>query len=165
VVSGECTSCHSPHKANLDSLLLAGYPDLCLSCHTDLKDKMYKSESLPPIPASVSGEESDKTPQGKPSEIYVHALSDLEKCQTCHKPHFSAESALLVEPIQPLCAKCHDYRVPSFGKAHLEIAAGEMDCRNCHAPHTSKDPKFFKADVHKPFADRACIDCHLVEKP
>ena len=127
---------------------------------------MYKKdEGVPAIPSDASGDDSEKTPESKAAEIYVHALSDLEKCQTCHKPHFSAELALIVEPIQPLCNRCHDYREPSFGKAHIDIAAREMDCRNCHAPHTSSDPKFFKAEVHKPFADRACKDCHLVEKP
>jgi predicted CXXCH cytochrome family protein len=119
-------------------------------------------------PASQS-DVSDRTPGDKAksadTKIFVHALSDLEKCQTCHKPHFSAELALIVEPIRPLCGKCHDYKETSFGEAHINIGARDMDCRNCHAPHTSNDPKFFRAELHKPFADRACKDCHLVEKP
>jgi predicted CXXCH cytochrome family protein len=164
VVAGECTACHSPHKASLDSLLLARYPDLCLACHTDLKAKMYKKGGGAPVSQSGgSGSGAEKTTKEADTEIYVHSLADLEKCETCHTPHFSAEPDLIIEPIQPLCGKCHDYTKTSFAKAHINIDANLMDCRNCHAPHTSKSPKFFKDEIHKPFADRACKDCHVVE--
>ena len=46
VVNAECTKCHSPHKAKLDNLLLAKSPDLCLTCHKDLKTKMEKEKAL-----------------------------------------------------------------------------------------------------------------------
>jgi predicted CXXCH cytochrome family protein len=164
VVAGECTACHSPHKANLDSLLLAGYPDICLSCHTELKARMYKKGGdVPASRGEGSGATAGNVAKSADTKLYVHALSDLEKCQTCHKPHFSAEPALIIEPIQPLCGKCHDYKEASFGKAHINVAAIVMDCRNCHAPHTSKSPKFFKDEIHKPFLDMSCKDCHLVE--
>jgi len=162
VVAGECTACHSPHKANLDSLLLATYPDLCLSCHTGLKAKMYGEDKDSSV-ARLGGSGERGTQDKASTKIYVHALSDLERCQTCHKPHFSEELALIVEPIQPLCGRCHDYKRPSFSKAHINVGAEVMDCRNCHAPHTSKYAKFFKEEVHKPFSDKACKDCHIVE--
>jgi len=120
---------------------------------------------LPADQSATPGGGSVKTEEDEASEVHVHSLSDLEKCQTCHKPHFSAELALIVEPIQPLCGKCHDYKEISFNNAHINISSVAMDCRNCHAPHTSKDPKFFKAELHKPFAERTCKDCHVVEKP
>jgi len=164
-VAGECTACHSPHKAGLDSLLLARYPDLCLACHTDLKAKMYnKGEGAPASQSGSSGGTTANTEKPGETKLYVHALADLEKCRTCHKPHFSAELALIEEPIQPLCGRCHDYKKPSFGKAHINVAVKVMDCRNCHAPHTSQSPKFFKDEIHKPFADGSCKDCHVVEK-
>jgi predicted CXXCH cytochrome family protein len=161
VVAGECTACHSPHKAKLENLLLSVYPDLCLSCHKKLQAKMYGKEE---DSSATQADGSDESATEKETTIYVHALSDLEKCQTCHKPHFSAESALLVEPIQPLCGKCHDYKETSFNTAHIDINVEVMDCRNCHTPHTSKHPKFFKDELHKPFADQTCKDCHIVEK-
>jgi predicted CXXCH cytochrome family protein len=165
VVTGKCTKCHSPHKANLDSLLLAAYPDICLTCHTDLRQKMYKEEEdVLAAGDDVSGEGSGKSVEAGATVIYVHALSDLERCQTCHKPHFSEELALIVKPIQPLCGKCHDYKEASFNNAHINIVAEKTDCRNCHTPHVSKHPKFFKDEVHKPFAERTCKDCHIVEK-
>ena len=69
----------------------------------------------------------------------------------------------MVKPIQPLCGKCHDYKTNSFQTAHLGIDAGLMDCSKCHDAHTSTDPKFFKAVIHKPFADKTCKDCHIID--
>ena len=111
-------------------------------------------------PVGDSGE-STKPDEAK---VYVHSLPDLKKCQTCHRPHFSAELALINKPIQPLCGECHDYKKDTFSKAHINIDAKVMDCRKCHAPHTATNPKFFKKTVHKPFAERACKDCHIVKQ-
>jgi predicted CXXCH cytochrome family protein len=84
-------------------------------------------------------------------------------CERCHKPHFSAEPSLMNQAIQPLCGDCHDFKGPSFAKAHINIESGVMDCRTCHDPHASKDPKFFKATLHPPFASRSCEDCHITK--
>ena len=164
VVDGNCTSCHNPHKARLQSLLLAGYPDLCLTCHEDLKSKMYpRPGGIQTASLEISAEEGGETPLSENSTYFVHAPDDLKNCQTCHKPHFSNEPDLMTAPIQRLCEKCHDYQKPAFRQAHLNIDAASLDCRKCHEPHASKNPKFFKAFVHKPFDDRACKDCHIVD--
>jgi predicted CXXCH cytochrome family protein len=134
---GECTKCHSPHKAKLDHLLLAKSPDLCLTCHKDLKAKMEKEKTHQPA---------------------------ARDCERCHKPHFSAEAALINQRIQPLCGDCHDFKGTAFGKAHIDIDPGLMDCRTCHDPHASKDAKFFKEVIHPPFAGRSCEECHVVSK-
>jgi hypothetical protein len=39
-----------------------------------------------------------------------------------------------------------------------------MNCRSCHDPHSSTDPKFFKSHIHPPFAGRSCDECHIVTK-
>jgi hypothetical protein len=39
-----------------------------------------------------------------------------------------------------------------------------MDCRKCHEPHASRDPKFFKENLHAPFGGRSCDECHIVGK-
>jgi predicted CXXCH cytochrome family protein len=127
---------------------------------------MYKEDQgAPAVQDAGKGDSAEGTAQLPGSQVYVHALSDLERCHTCHQPHFSEERALIVEPIQRLCGKCHDYKEASFAEAHIDISAAVMDCRNCHAPHTSSDPMFFKDELHKPFAARTCKDCHIVEKP
>ena len=68
------------------------------------------------------------------------------------------------QAVQLLCGECHDFKRPTFGKAHINIDPGVMNCRSCHDPHASKDPKFFKTSVHPPFAGRSCEDCHIVTK-
>ena len=133
----ECTACHNPHKAKLKGLLLATSPDICLNCHKELKAKMGKEKAHQPA---------------------------ARDCLKCHKPHFSAEIDLLTQKIQPLCGECHDAKGTSFAKAHISIEASVMNCKNCHDPHASKDPKFFKGVVHAPFGGRSCEDCHIVTK-
>ena len=132
--TSDCTACHSPHKAKLEGLLLAKSPDLCLTCHRDLKARMEKEKAHPPA---------------------------LRDCTRCHMPHTSKQDSLLSQTVQPLCGECHNLQAASFGKAHLNIDASAMDCRYCHAPHASKDPQFFKETVHPPFAARACDECHI----
>jgi CO dehydrogenase/acetyl-CoA synthase gamma subunit (corrinoid Fe-S protein) len=66
-----------------------------------------------------------------------------------------------VQPLQTLCGECHDLKGADFAKAHIDIKASLMDCRDCHDPHASKDPKLFKEVIHPPFAARSCEDCHI----
>jgi hypothetical protein len=79
-------------------------------------------------------------------------------------PHMSAQPSLLAEPIHQLCGVCHNLKDEAFNKAHINIDASVIDCRTCHDPHASKDPKFFKDNMHPPFAGRTCDDCHVVKK-
>jgi predicted CXXCH cytochrome family protein len=163
VVEGQCTRCHSPHKANLGRLLLADYPDLCLACHVELKKKMAPGDAgaagrvKAPVPDAAAETLEDGT------RIYLHSPPDLKRCNLCHQPHYAAEPALASKPIQQLCADCHDYQKRSFQVAHIDIAGNLMDCSRCHDAHASTDPKLFKADIHQPFAERKCKDCHITE--
>jgi hypothetical protein len=70
----------------------------------------------------------------------------------------------MAQPVQSLCGQCHDVKADAFKSAHIYIDAAVMNCRSCHDPHASKDPKFFKENVHPPFAGRSCDDCHIVTK-
>ena len=137
VSKGECTKCHNPHKAELPNLLLTTGPDLCLTCHTDLKDKMAN--------------EREHAPAG-------------QDCLTCHQAHFAEVKPLLNEPQHQLCAQCHETDDDSFKKAHIGIKAEVMNCVQCHNPHASKDPQFFKDVMHAPFAARTCEPCHVVKQ-
>ena len=137
VAEGQCSACHNPHQSKLGSLLLAQSPDLCMACHTELKQKMAEQKS--------------------------HSPAERD-CQRCHQPHSGSLDKLLMLPLQSLCAECHDSTAESFKTAHLSIAAEVMNCVSCHDPHASKDPKYFKPTMHAPFASRGCDACHIVEK-
>jgi predicted CXXCH cytochrome family protein len=134
---GQCSKCHSPHKAKLPKLLLAQEPDLCVSCHVRTGEKL-RTET-------------------------AHAPAESQ-CATCHQPHRSAEVGLLTQRQQALCAGCHDVKEAPFTKAHLGIDPSAMNCVRCHDPHASKDPKLFKPEVHAPFASRSCEECHVVNR-
>jgi predicted CXXCH cytochrome family protein len=92
------------------------------------------------------------------------AHSPVEGCLTCHSPHYAPGARLLQQATAELCGQCHDAKEPAFGAKHLAIAAKDMNCVSCHDPHFSKDPKFFKAKVHAPFASGQCDSCHLAGK-
>jgi len=57
--------------------------------------------------------------------------------------------------------ECHSPTRGNFGKAHLNIDANVMDCKSCHDRMRRKTQKFFKANVHAPFAARSCEECHI----
>jgi predicted CXXCH cytochrome family protein len=120
----------------MKTLLLAASPDLCLSCHKQLKDKLTSEKAHQPA----------------------------DDCLTCHKPHASTEARLVTQPVNDLCGQCHDAKAKEFGVAHLSIDPARINCISCHNPHASKDPKFLKANLHAPFAARECDACHLAEK-
>jgi predicted CXXCH cytochrome family protein len=134
--NGDCSKCHSPHTAKLKNLLLAQPPDLCTSCHKDLKARVAAEKAHQPV----------------------------EDCSTCHSPHASPQPKLALEPVSSLCAQCHETKKKEFVSAHLGLDAGAIHCMGCHDPHASKDPKFFKAQIHPPFAARDCGSCHVVSK-
>jgi predicted CXXCH cytochrome family protein len=134
VAAGECTGCHNPHKAALDTLLLAESPDLCLGCHDALRERLAIERTHSPVGRD---------------------------CLRCHQPHLSSETRLLNQPLHVLCADCHEEDEGKFSEAHLGIAAAAMNCTKCHAPHASKDPMFFKAKMHSPFVKRNCEECHV----
>jgi predicted CXXCH cytochrome family protein len=132
VAAGDCTKCHSPHKAAMPKLLLAKAPDLCFSCHKKTKERLAAETRHAPV----------------------------DDCGTCHRPHSSSEPRLATQPMHALCGDCHDTAGASFSGKHLGIAAKDMHCMSCHEPHSSKDPKLFKPTVHPPFAARTCDACH-----
>jgi predicted CXXCH cytochrome family protein len=139
VDSGECTKCHNPHQSKLVKLLLAESPELCFTCHKTIKMRQEKEKSHRPA---------------------------QRDCGKCHGPHASSNRFLLDQPLQALCGECHDLKGAPFTKAHLGISPTAMSCTSCHDPHTSKDPKFFKENVHPPFAARSCDECHITgDKP
>ena len=132
--AGECAACHSPHQAALDGLLLARNTDLCLGCHKALKTAMGEGQ--------------------------VHSPAARD-CLRCHQPHSSGEDRLMTKPVRTLCAECHNLGTEAFSAAHLDIDSARIRCERCHDAHASKEPGFFKGNVHAPFAMKSCQDCHL----
>lgn len=120
-VSMGCTTCHSaidarklPHKiTNLRPKGLASkQPDSCFECHD--KSKFTKKTTHD---ALVLG------------------------CTSCHNPHSSMDTSLLISRLPDLCFNCHE-KDSVFGKntKHPPVAGGTR-CINCHNPHATDTPQ------------------------
>jgi predicted CXXCH cytochrome family protein len=152
-------ACHDPHASKFKYQLKQAAPELCLSCHKNLKESVAA--------ASV-----------------VHGAMTLEKsCLACHVAHFSRLSKLQKDP-QPLqCLNCHDHTlITASGRTLTNMAALLKDnpehhgpirlgaCSACHQPHAASQANLLSAsyppEFYAPFLAanyRLCFTCHTQE--
>lgn len=149
-----CISCHSPHGAKYDALLIKASPtDICKTCH---KFTIAQTD-------------------------VVHAPFEINTCQDCHDSHQSDERNLLVMPKSELCFSCHD-DIKNFTSKKNQHPPFEEDCSNCHKPHNSKYENLLtenaqnlcftchdqiqtniktNKNIHSPLTDKKnCSNCH-----
>ncbi len=146
--AGYCTSCHSPHLAEADNLLLNEGDDLCFNCHDSnsiYENKIHdslKKENCVECHNPHSSENrfmlqsgacyschEDKTED----YTFLHGPVSGNYCSTCHESHTSKNKNLLVLSGQKLCLNCHDSSTISMNQEHLENK--NESCTNCHDPH------------------------------
>jgi DmsE family decaheme c-type cytochrome len=112
----DCTSCHAVH-GKLDRTIALEQGDSCGQCHR----------------------------RQVQNHVFPHAAL-REGCLTCHQPHGSPLRALLTEPSNTLCLKCHlEAGFPVIeGVDHTTMLAGGSRCYDCHVEvHGSNtDPTF-----------------------
>ena len=146
-----CNDCHQPHAAKVaKNLLKQKEPDLCFSCHADVKPKFYLSHSHPVLLPTGGGMTCSDchTPHGTrtyanlrkinkfskedacfkchPEKrgpfVFEHGASKYEGCSACHVPHGSPNRFLLTQSqIRLVCIQCH-------GQVHYP----KVQCNNCH---------------------------------
>ncbi len=104
---GKCIDCHDPHATDIPTLLRAGQPALCVSCH-----------------------EEDGITQAP------HVRDNPNNCLACHLPHSSFAEKLFPKPIARMCMDCHKniVRAPDKPERHDKVAI-EKACVACHDPH------------------------------
>ncbi len=134
VAEGRCTDCHEPHGGAHGKLLVAEGTDLCRSCHQEI----------------VAWEE-------RPVR---HSPFRRDKCFICHESHAAAFPHLSKRAAGETCAMCHP-RNAKFSSAHQGYPVEQTACGGCHDPHASSQAGFFRENLHFPFADGECSDCHL----
>jgi predicted CXXCH cytochrome family protein len=133
VREGACTACHDDPRD--PKKLKAPEKELCLTCH------------------KPQGAELAFEPGHMP-------FKDGE-CSGCHRPHSSAQRALLSDAPNALCAGCHDAAEAGLSKAHGGVTVFSGECAVCHRPHGSGLAKLLpKTGAHPPFSDGACAACH-----
>lgn len=105
--AAKCELCHLP-PADGAVKLRARVGDLCLSCHSALRDQL---KSAP----------------------HTHTLlaSGPDNCTSCHTPHTSNRKGLTIAARPNLCLTCH----PDTGKKEFAHEPAKRDCLLCHGPH------------------------------
>lgn len=74
---------------------------------------------------------------------FVHGPVAVGDCLACHLPHDSFNTALLLEPRNTICTKCHrEERLAA--KMHENVIDHKMYCVDCHDPHSSRAQYFLK---------------------
>lgn len=116
-----CSSCHDPHNADNDYLLVEStVNDTCYTCHAEKRGPF----------------------------LWEHAPAS-ENCSLCHLPHGSNHAALLNRRAPLLCQQCHAANEhPSLALTSQEIGNPENNrfllgrsCLNCHSQvHGSNHP-------------------------
>ncbi len=161
VKEGKCISCHSPHASNNPKQLLKPVPELCFSCHSaKLKDQAGRN--IPPV-----------APLFRDKNAHLHKPFREGKCLSCHFPHASSNTRLLVrrypatfyspysEKAYSLCLGCHqnfkkvlkeprtitdtNFRNGNLNLHYRHVARKKgRTCRACHHHHGSENEKLIR---------------------
>jgi DmsE family decaheme c-type cytochrome len=156
-----CDNCHGVHSGKKGNLK-APEPELCLSCHRDVRTQISKQSHHPLQEGRMKctdchdqhgsfGRKMIKTPSVNDLCYRCHAEMRgpflwehppvEENCQTCHAVHGSNHGKLLTNRVPQLCQSCH-------------AAAGHPG-----KAYTSQDTFRGAAPSNKMFA-RGCLNCH-----
>lgn len=136
-VDGRCTACHDAHGSKEPRLLRAASAKVCLSCHAPLAKRLAARGARVHDPLSGGGD-----------------------CLACHRGHGASEAGLLAAPQEALCGECHDPADAALVKKHRGYALAGTTCTSCHDPHVASSGPLLRAELHPPFADGACTECH-----
>ena len=156
-----CDECHKSNgneHPNVDMpafSLVEKLPDLCLTCHVEIKNLLADSR------------------------VVHQAANDKKYCIYCHSPHSSNEKKLLVSVRKELCLSCHNKPIPTDGSQILpDIALQDktgkvfhppfQKCsKSCHNPHASDNYRLliepFPEEEYAPGNTESfalCFSCH-----
>ena len=165
-----CTDCHVAHSAKDPVLAKATQPQICFTCHQDIRADTYKYSHHPireglvtcsdcHNPMGGAGDTKDLKEFTVNQTCYnCHADKRgpmlwehqpvRENCLICHNPHGSNQQRLMIEPMNFLCASCHSAESNNsggaFGGAHS-------------IPMGPGGSTFFNSALAN---QRTCVNCH-----
>ncbi len=128
--SGSCKGCHRPPFAD-QVRLRSRREDLCTACHREFSQPAGGS-----LHAALQG---DRLKAG---------------CLSCHDPHMSLHSGLLLAAGAELCGSCHA-EVVTAATADGGHSPAADDCLSCHRPHEADEPRLLSEP-----AGELCARCH-----
>jgi len=127
-----CTDCHSVHHSKSEAgLLKVSQPQLCYSCHTDVKPAF--------------------------AQPFHHKVDEgLMSCSDCHDPHGTFKGKMLKTTADQnaICTKCHTETAGPFVYEHPVIKA--EGCIACHSPHGSPNARLLNVSN----VNTLCLQCH-----
>jgi predicted CXXCH cytochrome family protein len=112
-------------------LLKAPQPQLCFSCHSDVKPAF--------------------------SQPFHHKVNEgLMKCTDCHDAHGTSGNSQLRSTADQnmICTKCHTETRGPFVFEHAAVKA--EGCLGCHSPHGSQNARL----LNVPNINQMCNQCH-----
>jgi len=129
-----CVACHSPHHAReAQGLLVQKQPELCYSCHTEVKQDFARP--------------------------FRHRVDQgLVQCTDCHNQHGGFLTKLLRSTAaqDQVCFKCHADKAGPFAFEHEPVKT--EGCVACHSPHGSTNPRLLK----RAQINLLCLECHTL---
>jgi len=158
-VTDACTTCHDPHAAPRERLLVDSAPDLCGACH-DAGDLAEAHDGQ--ITAATACVRCH-LPHGSDNPHMLRAAKlhrpfEDGSCNACHRQPFGDRIRLRARG-ERLCEACHGEFEPGSkeGVKHpaLEGEHGRAGCLQCHDPHLSPRGKLLLAD-----GVSLCAPCH-----
>ena len=178
-----CDACHSIHKGTAKDLLAAKEPDLCFTCHRDIRFQFNKQSRHPVNEKFVTHQKltcsSCHDTMGafvaQPVDSFTSRLgtgrgkmlrADSTK-ELCYKCHAEKRGPFLWEhpPVEENCLICHD----SHGSNHSKLLVRKVPlaCQSCHieghpgSPYTNLHSFQGSATSGKNrFFARSCLNCH-----
>jgi len=131
-----CIDCHSPHHAKeKEHLLVEKQPQLCYSCHGEVKADFSKP--------------------------FHHRVNEgLIKCTDCHNEHggFLTHQLRSTASQDVVCFKCHADKAGPFVYEHQPVKV--EGCVICHTPHGSANPRLLKRSQ----INLLCLECHTLSQ-
>ncbi len=134
VNSVSCVACHSAHHPKAAQyLLVQKQPELCYSCHTEVKQDF--------------------------SRPFRHRVDQgLVQCTDCHNQHggFLTVQLRSTAAQDQVCFKCHADKAGPFSFEHEPVKT--EGCQACHSPHGSTNPRLLK----RAQVNLLCLECHTL---
>lgn len=156
-----CDSCHTVHSGKKMNLK-AAQPDLCISCHRDVRSQILKQSHHPLREGKMKCTDCHDQHGGfGPKMIKAGSMNDL-----CFKCHAEKRGPFLKEhpPVAENCGTCHTVHGSNHGK--LLITRAPQLCQSCHDAsghpgniYTSQNTFQGNAPTNRMFA-RSCLNCH-----
>jgi len=177
-----CTDCHTAHNAKDPVLAKATQPQVCFTCHQDIRADTYKYSHHPireglvvcsdcHNPMGGAGDTKDlkeftvnqtcyNCHADKRGPLLWEHQPVRDNCLNCHNPHGSNQPRLMIEPFAFLCSSCHSAESNNsggaFGGGHGIPMAG-VPVGGALRPGFNTGNIFFNA---APMSQRGCLNCH-----